>query len=486
MKKLLFILSLALLGFACNQSSNLYSFYRVYFNNTYTTRTGFVLKTEANPDQIAKFNGKDLITPFSAKVQGSFTFSYDTIIQYGHVWSLSNPNPYISSSDTSHFSKFYNWTPGKQGDFVSTVSGLKPGHVFYVRSYIITSHHDTGYNPIVLKDSTPELENKWYICPNFPGPARAGAVATKYYDNQKNTDIAIFGTGYNANSTLNDIWQYNPKNKTWVQMPNYPFNLCHAVAVSVTYKDLRGYTHTKIYIGTGATDKNDYNKVNVWKEFNFSEFSWQSTNCGFYFPYKVSGAVAFTIGQYAYIGLGKLVNGQISNKFFKFNPALADSIGGYPWSQIANFDSAYASYGATAFVINQNGYVLTGQLQNGKIINALFEYIPQQDTWIRKADLIAPPVYLACAFTINSFAYVGTGLKNPTAASALFFRYDPYLNSWSQSTDYMIGPNYTGQNNAVADAVALTLNSKGWVGSGFYFSNSVKQFSKLFFEYEAW
>lgn len=83
----------------------------------------------------------------------------------------------------------------------------------------------------------------------------------------------------------------------------------------------------------------------------------------------------------------------------------------------------------------------------------------------------------AVAFSVNGKGYVGSGFNSETTANSYlddFWEYTPSTNSWKQVAHIpSVDPNYTGRRNAVA----FTINNIGYVGSG-YSNTYLKDFWK--------
>ena len=88
-------------------------------------------------------------------------------------------------------------------------------------------------------------------------------------------------------------------------------------------------------------------------------------------------AVAFTIGDYGYVGTG--FDGEVRLKdFWKYDSELNS------WTQIADFPGA-ARNGAVAFSVNGIGYVGTGYDGQSKLQD-FYSYDPSTDSWDTIAD----------------------------------------------------------------------------------------------------
>lgn len=157
------------------------------------------------------------------------------------------------------------------------------------------------------------------------------------------------------------------------------------------------------------------------------------------------------------------------------------------FGQTANFWTKKADFGgmkrerAIAFTIGNKAYVGTGVDTAEVVHRDLWEYDPLTDVWMQKADNPGQPRRNAVAFTIQGFGYIGTGINanssTESGATKLkdFWRYDAALNTWTQVADY---PGSGG--NGVYFATGFAVDSKGYLCGGKmgpnYYSNQMWEY----------
>ncbi len=488
MKRLGIILIISVFLASCQYNDGFYSFYRVSFKNIYVTKKGIDLKTEAIPDQINIINGQPVISAYYMEVTGEFTHVYDTIVQYGHVWSQSNPVPTINPADTNHYTRLGAWPADSSGTFLSQISGLYPNTPVYVRSYIITSHNDTGYNPVILVDTTTDIVDAWYRSADLANFGRTGAVVLTYNTNGDNP-VVIVGTGQAGEFLLDDMWQFDPEAETWTQFSNYPLKISQSAGFIVQYKNNINQTLLKAYMGTGELNIEGTVKCNYWYEYNFGTNNWQTTRSSTTYPFKISKAVAFAIGKYGYIGFGETQDNISLTVFYRFDPLAADTVGVDPWLSIPTLDAEYARSDAVAFVIQNIGFVGTGINTNtGKVYNDLWKFYPDEANggfWVRCQDMPTAGRYAGVGFAIADYGFVGLGTDGSSGFRD-FYRYDPFLDKWHPCTDYKIGPDYNGEVQTVKDAVGFGLKNAGYVGTGYALYDTTDHFTNDFWKYIPW
>ncbi|TAJ11754.1 galactose oxidase [Marinilabiliaceae bacterium JC017] len=162
-----------------------------------------------------------------------------------------------------------------------------------------------------------------------------------------------------------------------------------------------------------------------------------------------SDAVAFTVGEYAYVGTG--YDGEDDerlNDFWRY-----DATKDY-WTQVQSMPGI-ARNGAVAFGISTKGYVTTGYDGVNKLKDT-WEYNPEANEWTQKADFPGSERYGAVSFAIDNKGYVGTGYDGNLLKD--FWMYDPASDSWEQKVS--VG----GKKRR--DAVAFVVNGKGYVVTG--------------------
>ncbi|HEY4206764.1 MAG TPA: hypothetical protein VGM31_08130 [Puia sp.] len=158
--------------------------------------------------------------------------------------------------------------------------------------------------------------------------------------------------------------------------------------------------------------------------------------------YPRGSSVCFVIGSTAYVGLGYNENiGGSSNFRLKDFWSFSSDTG---WTQLTDFPGAARS-GAAAFGIGDYGYIGTGWDGINRFSD-FYRYDPVQKVWDRKADFPGGPRYDAVGFALKGKGYIGTGFSIYTLSD--FYQYDPDADGWSRtpSTDL----NFSKRKGAVA------------------------------------
>lgn len=365
---------------------------------------------------------------YTATVSGKITFvdTSITVTKYGHVWSTKPRPMYHKDSST-------NITNQPKEDFQSSITGLKMLTTYYVRSYVVINDTLIGYNPDEIEITTETDENIWLLKNGF-GSAVVGAVSFTI-DSLGYVGLGKIGTTYFGN-----FWRYDPTRASWSQISTFSapseYGTPRDGAVAFVLKG-------KAYVGLGENIKG---RLDDFYEFNPKTNSWKEviTQDGLRFPGKRSGAVAFAIGNFAYVGTGKAGINSIVGDFYKFS--IVEHEGGrYPWDLAGGIPVPREN--AIAMVIGDRAYVGTGLSENGVPLGDFYEYIPQNDSWGTIADFPGEPRYDAFAFSIwkdylsRGEGYVGGG-RNDNGVLSNVFVYIPELNQWRERAEFLGGPNY--------------------------------------------
>ncbi len=164
------------------------------------------------------------------------------------------------------------------------------------------------------------------------------------------------------------------------------------------------------YVGLGHISNTTGNIIyNDWWEYDPGTDSWmQKAN---FAPGTRYHAIAFSLGNYAFVGTG--TDGTFSDRddMWKYSPA------NNSWTPVANVPGGPRS-GAFAFTINGKGYVALGDYQTD-----CEEYDPVANAWTTKAPALAGG-YSTVGAVYNGKCYMGVGQNQQWQS------FDPLTNSW--------------------------------------------------------
>tara|TARA_Y100000310_G_C20697721_1_gene826939 strand:- start:859 stop:1830 length:972 start_codon:yes stop_codon:yes gene_type:complete len=163
-----------------------------------------------------------------------------------------------------------------------------------------------------------------------------------------------------------------------------------------------------------------------------------------------SGAISFTLGDYAYVGLGT------DGDDYLLDLWRYDASKNF-WQQMADFPGP-GRVSAVSFAADGKGYVSTGFNDDldTEELSDLWEYDPSSNSWSEKASFPGSGRYDAVAFTLNNQGYVGTGYDGNYLKD--FYRYNPVTDTWTQAVSL-----YGSKREAAA---AFVIDGQAYVLSG--------------------
>ena len=188
---------------------------------------------------------------------------------------------------------------------------------------------------------------------------------------------------------------------------------------------------------------------------------------------KRERAVAFSIGDYGYVGTGVDTAEVTLKDLWQYNPTFDT------WSQKADLPGS-ARRDAVAFSINGKGYVGTGidadESMGANKLKDFWAYDPASNTWSQIADF--PGVgglglYFSTAFELDSKGYICGGKVGPNSYTNQLWEYKPNLNQWTQRANFPGGVRY--------QLASFSIGLYGYVGLG----ANQDVFKKDFWKYNA-
>jgi N-acetylneuraminic acid mutarotase len=161
-------------------------------------------------------------------------------------------------------------------------------------------------------------------------------------------------------------------------------------------------------------------------------------------------AVAFTVGDVAYIGTGYDGSNRLGD-FWKYG------VDNNTWVQVAGLNAGLERTSAVAFGTATKGYITTGLAADGVTkLKDTYEYDPVANTWTKKADFVGTARYDATAFSINNIGYVATGFDGNYTKD--FYSYNPATDTWTVKQGF--------QGFKRKQAVSFVYGGKGYVVTG--------------------
>lgn len=203
--------------------------------------------------------------------------------------------------------------------------------------------------------------------------------------------------------------------------------------------------YNKGYVCLGQGDSNPFFK-DLW-EFDEVTNAWsQKAN---FIGSARRQAVAFVIGNIAYLGTGIDANG-LQKDMYKYNATIN------VWTQVADFGGT-ARKEAVGFNMGGQGYIGTGD--DGVMKDDFWQYEPTTDQWTQKASFPGTPRKGAVGWGQFPTAFICTGEDINFTYTNDLWEYNFFGDVWTQRANYP-GP---GRSNAVA----FVQSDLGFVGTGY-------------------
>ncbi|MDR0766420.1 MAG: hypothetical protein LBF09_05755 [Odoribacteraceae bacterium] len=162
-----------------------------------------------------------------------------------------------------------------------------------------------------------------------------------------------------------------------------------------------------------------------------------------------TAAVSFVINNVAYVGLGCGASNVEFKNFYKFENGSWSLSTTLPDKRV-NGDTVQGRHGAVAFVIGNCAYVGTGYVaaynnishgikREKEYLKDFYKFDVTTGAWTQLPDFPGKGRRDAVAFSIGGYGYVGTGWGYGDGNAAEmpykdFYRYDPNTNTWQEIT----------------------------------------------------
>ena len=175
---------------------------------------------------------------------------------------------------------------------------------------------------------------------------------------------------------------------------------------------------------------------------------------------KRERAIAFSIGDYGYVGTGVDTAEIVHRDLWRFDP-IADT-----WTQMADNPGSIRR-NAVAFTIDDYGYVGTGMdsvnasAPLAQTLSDFWQYNPASNTWVQKASFpggFGLGIYFATGFAIDSKGYICCGKMGPNQYSNQLWEYKATLDQWTQLPSFPGGVRY--------QLSSFVIGFKAYVGLG--------------------
>jgi len=221
--------------------------------------------------------------------------------------------------------------------------------------------------------------------------------------------------GYNNPSFITGCWEYDTANDSWAAIASLPVPVSGEAFV----------IGSKAYIPEGensnGTLKDGYAFDTVTKAW--TTFSNLGAN-----GIERRWSVAFTVGNYGYIGTGYDSLGNLENDYWQWTPGTPPPVCN-TWTKMANFAGANRDQGAN-FSIGNFGFIGGGWDGSSNYFKDFYKWNQTTNTWSTIANYPGVGSVAQIAFAINGYGYVGMG-ESGSGVSNDLWRYDTGKNTWT-------------------------------------------------------
>jgi N-acetylneuraminic acid mutarotase len=282
----------------------------------------------------------------------------------------------------------------------------------------------------------------WSKTTPFRGRPRSGDISFTVGDT-----VAYIGLGYDGQEYVTDFFKFNINKGYWESRAPFP-GAPRERAVSFSLNG-RGY------VGLGFNRDSTREELGDFWQYDPGADAW--TQIANFKGTARYNAVAFALGNYAYVGTG--FDGVSWNSdFYQYDP------GNNSWKEIQSYPGEKIESGV-AFVVNNLGYVCSGR-NNG--IHNLDFWEFNGSTWTSRRPTTDDASYSsftpavqrhdAMAFTMGGKSYIMGGISSNNATLNSVYEFDPSNYSWTNRTSF--------EGSARALGVAFVLADRGFVGTG--------------------
>lgn len=269
------------------------------------------------------------------------------------------------------------------------------------------------------------------------------------------------GTGLtepNAEPGIHDFWEYDPESNAWSQIADLPISSSRQGAVAFAIGN-------KAYVGTGL--EYEFDDINFTVSTTYFPDFWEYdpetnrwTRRADFPGTPRSDAVGFSIGGKGYVGTGKYEMFDNENfDFFYYSDFWEYNPETGSWKRLRNFPGGQRGE-AIGFAIADKGYIGGGAEKQGDF------FVYQRDFWVfnaalgiwaRRANIpggAAPGGTIGCSSSDKGFIL----RHDINSTRSDFLEYDPVLNTWTKLADFP--RSISGQ------TVSFSIRDRIYAGSG--------------------
>lgn len=259
------------------------------------------------------------------------------------------------------------------------------------------------------------------------------------------TAFSLNGNGFIMGGTdlsteYGDCWRYRPDSNNWSKTASWPGGTSRE-PVSFTIGD---YAYAGLGFVPGASKH-----IKAMYKYDITNEKWTAIAS---FPEGRRAASAFSIDSLGYV-IGGFEYGYTPNRtVYAYSPSMNK------WVRKKDYPTTIAlrNYSVT-LTVKGKAYLIGGYNQ-GSFYGDVYEYNAALDSWTAKADFPGNLRVTASGFVLNNKIYVGCGRDNSSTYIKDWYSYDPQTNKWTKEADYPISNSY--------GCVAFSLGTEAFVGTG--------------------
>ena len=349
-----------------------------------------------------------------AEASADITDVYQTVAEVGVVWA-EQANPTISNKSLGF--------QDIKGDQLLTfkLPNLQKGKTYFLRTYYRLGDKTTYGNEISWTQNytgdwrrlaSPKLSADEYIYnENTILDSQSGTFTLFVNKINRFTNEAVYQVYY---PSFNE-WNVNFRGNDFQNAKPFPalFNPIKAQFVTNGQRPLTLF-------GAGYQMKPRGGRFYLRNMYILeSNGSWEA------YPGAEATNTSFGIEDYVYV-IENLPNGNVWR--FDFSVLKWTNMGKFPYDKPARL---------VGFDVGERAFVLVEPADIQATSNELYEYLPKENRWVRRANFTGENRRKGAAFISNGKAYFGLG-QTPTSGKPLrdIWEYDPASNAWRKVGDY--------------------------------------------------
>ncbi len=263
-------------------------------------------------------------------------------------------------------------------------------------------------------------------------------------------------------SLLQSVFSFSQNGNSWLKKADFA-GLKREGAIAFSIGDFG-------YIGTGV-DTAEIVLKDLWKYDPTTDSYTQMSDLP---AVGRTNAFAFTLNNKGYVGGGVDNNeaqlGQKLNDFWEYSPTTNSWIS----KGIVPIASGLGCYYSTTFVADNQGYVCGGKVGASQYTSELWVYKPLTNTWLQRMSFPGGLRYNMTSFSVNNRVFTGLGTDQNNYRKD-WYEYIPATNSWVQKDDFIGGQRGGASGFATFGNGYICLGTNGGLKGDLYQFNPISE-----------